>query len=400
MKTMQKLKNKYYEKFDRELFVNCAPFWLKYGVDKVNGGLINCLDREGKVFSEDKSVWMQGRCGWMYSYLSNSFGENSEYLKFAKSCIDFEDKYCFDTDGRMYFKVTSDGRPLRKRRYWFSESFYILACAEYSIATGDNDALLNAVKVYDMIWKIFLNSQNDPFKIHPKTYPETRSFKPLSEPMIMLNVSYIMRKADKKRTDYYNKNIDKCLSEIRAHYFPEKNAMLENITEENGYLNTTADGRIVNPGHDMECAFFLANEANYRNDKDLLNFAEKVFTDAISRGWDKKYGGIFYFKDVENKPVEAYEHDMKLWWPHNEGINASLLLFSLTGKQEYAEWFEKITKYAFKHFSDSKFGEWYGYLRRDGKVTEPPCKGCTFKGPFHVMRCLASVLKIFDGKTL
>ena len=27
-------------------------------------------------------------------------------------------------------------------------------------------------------------------------------------------------------------------------------------------------------------------------------------------------------------------------------------------------------------------------LRRDGKPTEPPCKGSTFKGPFHVPRSL------------
>ena len=56
------------------------------------------------------------------------------------------------------------------------------------------------------------------------------------------------------------------------------------------------------------------------------------------------------------------------------------------------------TKYSFEHFSDRKYGEWYGYLRRDGLPTMPPCKGCTYKGPFHVMRCLSSVLCIFDDK--
>ena len=40
------------------------------------------------------------------------------------------------------------------------------------------------------------------------------------------------------------------------------------------------------------------------------------------------------------------------------------------------------------HFADSEYGEWYGYLRRDGKPTEPPCKGSTFKGPFHLPRML------------
>lgn len=398
MNTLQDLKKKYYGEFEKELFEYCAPFWLKYGKDDVNGGIINCLDREGKVFSEDKSVWMQGRCGWMYSHLYNLFGGNKEYLDFAKSCIDFENAHCFDKDGRMYFKVTIDGKPLRKRRYWFSESFYIVACAEYYMATGDEKCLKDAVRVYDMVWSIFENPANDPFKIFPKTYPETRQLKPLADPMILLNVSSIMRRADKARTAVYDAHIDVCLKEIKTHYFADKKAMLENVTPDNKYLGITADGRIVNPGHDMECAFFLAQEADYRGDKELLSFAETVFKDAFARGWDSEYEGIFYFKDVENRPVEAYEHDMKLWWPHNEGMNASLLLLALTGKAEYAKIFEKITEYAFEHFSDRKYGEWYGYLRRDGKPTEPACKGCTYKGPFHVMRCLSTVLAIFDGK--
>ena len=44
-------------------------FWLKYGMDPVNGGVYTCLDRKGEIYSTDKSVWMQGRCGWMFAHL-------------------------------------------------------------------------------------------------------------------------------------------------------------------------------------------------------------------------------------------------------------------------------------------------------------------------------------------
>ena len=52
------LKEKYYNQYKEELFTYVVPFWIKNGFDKVNGGVINCLDREGKEFSTDKSVWM------------------------------------------------------------------------------------------------------------------------------------------------------------------------------------------------------------------------------------------------------------------------------------------------------------------------------------------------------
>ena len=398
MNKMDALKDKYYDLYKEELNKYCAPFWLKYGNDEKYGGVINCLDREGKIFSYDKSVWMQGRCGWMYAHLSNLFGKNEEYLSFSKSCIDFLNKYCFDKDSRMYFKVTREGLPLRKRRYWFSESFYVSACIEYYRATGDKKCLDDARRIYDLIVAIYTNPENDPFKIFPKTYSSTRAFKSMAEPMILLNISSMMRLNDKERENYYNKNIDLCIEEIKHHYNKDLNVMLENITTDNKYLSDTSDGRIVNPGHDMECSLFLLQEALHRNDKELIGFTETVLLDALKIGWDNEYEGIFYFKDAEGMPVESYEHDMKLWWPHNEGIVASLLFYKTTGKEIYKEWFERLTDYAFKHFSDREYGEWYGYLRRDGKPTMPPCKGCTYKGPFHVMRCLASVLCIFDDK--
>ena len=95
--------------------------------------------------------------------------------------------------------------------------------------------------------------------------------------------------------------------------------------------------------------------------------------------------------------MEAYEHDMKLWWPHNETVIASLMLYKETGKEEYKKIFDQVCDYAFTHFSDKEYGEWFGYLRRDGKPTEPPCKGHTYKGPFHVMRMLAKCMVLLKN---
>ena len=396
---MEELKKKYYELFESELFDSCVPFWLKNGVDGVYGGVKNCLDRFGKAYSTDKSVWMQGRTAYTFSHLCNQFGKKEEYLSFAKSCIDFENEHCFDnSDGRMYFTVTEDGKPLRKRRYWFSETFYIIANAEYYMASGDEKRLADAVKYFDFVYKMYKNPSSDPYKITPKTVAQTRRLKALAQPMIMLNVSSIMRKADKKNAARYTEIITGLIEDIKVFYKPELKALLECVTDEGEYLAEASEGRVVNPGHDIEASWFLLEEGIYRGDKELIAFAKTIFDDAIARGWDEDYGGIIYFKDAEGNPVEAYEHDMKLWWPHNEAIIASLYLYEYKGEKKYKEWFEKIVGYAFSHFSDKEYGEWLGYLRRDGKPTEPPCKGHTYKGAFHVMRMLCKVLEIFDNK--
>lgn len=381
------------QKFKDELLNSCIPFWLNHGADNEYGGLLNCLDREGKVYSEDKSVWMQGRAGWMFSYIYNHIEKKKKYLTFAKSCIDFATKYCIDTDGRMFFTVTRDGKPLRKRRYWFSETFYIMANAEYYMATKETGYLETARKYFDFVYGMYKDPATDPYKITPKSYSGTRDIKTLANPMILLNVASIMREADTERFQYCDDIITSLIADIRCFYKPEYHAMFENISAaDNSVILNSATCRVINPGHDIECSWFLLEEAVKRKDEEMIGFAKEVFDNAFAFGYDKEYGGITYFKDVLGMPVEAYEHDMKLWWPHNETVIASLMLYKVTGKEEYKEIFDRICDYAFSHFSDPKYGEWFGYLRRDGKPTEPPCKGHTYKGPFHVMRMLSKCL--------
>lgn len=389
-----------YKKFKDELLNSCVPFWLKNGVDKEYGGVITCLDKMGRIYSDDKSVWMQGRCGWMFSYIYNHIEKRQEYLDFAKSCIDFASKYCIDkVDGRMYFSVTRDGKPLLKRRYFFSETFYIMANAEYYMATGSEAYLENAKKYFDFVYRIYKDPNSDPYKITPKGFAETRNLKTFANPMILLNVASIMREADKERGDYYNEIIIELIKDIKCFYKPEYEATFENIrVEDDGVVLNSSPCRVINPGHDIECAWFLLEEGIKRNDSEIKAFAETMFNKAFSLGWDEEYGGIIYFKDILGFPVERYEHDMKLWWPQNETIIASLMLYKETGEEKYKEIFDKVCDYAFTHFSDREYGEWYGYLRRDGKPTEPACKGHTFKGPFHVMRMLAKCLVLLDGK--
>ncbi|MDD7386657.1 MAG: AGE family epimerase/isomerase, partial [Firmicutes bacterium] len=157
------------------------------------------------------------------------------------------------------------------------------------------------------------------------------------------------------------------------------------------FRSDVTEGRMVNPGHDVECSWFLMEYANLHGDAELHKKAEEVFRTAIENGWDKEYGGLLYFRDALGNPPEAYEHDMKLWWPHNEIMIASMMAYRDTKDEYYLNWFKRCIDYVKKYFSDPAYGEWYGYLRRDGMPTMPSTKGSTFKGPFHLPRSLTMV---------
>lgn len=368
-----------------------ADFWLEHGMDERHGGVYTCLDRKGEIYSTDKSVWMQGRCAWTYSYLCHVYGVKQKWLDAAKSCLDFLEEHCVNHEagGRLYFTVTEDGRPLRQRRYNFSEGFYCIGNAEYYGVTGDLENLKRACRAYKLIYDLNNGLIEDPTGFGPKTIAETRSGRSLGDPMIFLNIISIMRRVDPANTEEYDRHAKECVERITGeHYRPELGCTLESVNADGEPELWYTAGRVVNPGHDIECSWFLMDEANYQGNAELHETACDIFKLAIEAGWDDDFGGILYFIDAKGLPTEAYEHDMKLWWPHDEALIAASKAYRDTGDAYYLDWMLKVLEYCKEHFADPEYGEWFGYLRRDGIPTEPSTKGSTFKGPFHVPRAL------------
>ena len=375
----------------------CVDFWLAHGMDRENGGVYTCLDRTGEVYSTDKSVWMQGRCAWTFAHLCRLYGERPEWMEAAKSCLDFLEEHCINREagGRLYFTVTAEGKPLRQRRYCFSEGFYAIANAEYYGLTGEVEHLERARRAYEMIYNLNNGLIEDPTGLGPKTIAETRSGYALGDPMIFLNIIGIMRRVDPANAEEYDRHARECTDRIvNWHYRPELGCTLESVNLEGEPELWYTAGRVVNPGHDIECSWFMMDEANYRGDEELHRTAEQIFRLAIEAGWDEEFGGLLYFIDCKGLPTEAYDHDMKLRWPHNEIMIAASKAYRDTGDAYYLDWLLSTIDYCKEHFADPEFGEWYGYLRRDGLPTMPPTKGSTFKGPFHVPRALSMTERV------
>ena len=374
--------------YEKEL-KQTLDFWYNHGYDKVNGGFYTCLERTGNVFDTDKAVWAQGRGLWVFSKAYNFIEKDERYLSCAKHAYEFITKKCYDDDKRMFFTVTGDGQSIQKRRYWFSESFSVVGSAELYRATGDIKQLLNARDTFDTLLKV----KTGEIATTPKFNPETVNLIGLASPMILLITSQILREIDIEKKDYYHDIITDAIAEIKLHYHPECKALFENVAPD-GSRVAGSRGRFVNPGHAIEASWFLMNEAEYRNDKELLEVALNILNWSFELGWDKEFGGLLYFVDIENKPVQALEWDMKLWWPHNEMLIAFLMAYKHTNDEKYLDLYKLVHEYTFAHFKDEEYGEWYGYLRRDGSVSTD-LKGNIFKGPFHIPRCeLENILLI------
>jgi N-acylglucosamine 2-epimerase len=365
--------------YHQQLVDSTMAFWFPRSVDEVYGGFMFMRDADGTLIDDDKAVWIQGRAVWMLSTLYNTIEPRESWLEAARIGFEFLNKYCFDTDGRMFFHVTRDGKPIRKRRYFFSETFYVIAAAAYAKASGDKEAAALAKKIFSRCVEYARHPE-----LLPAKYTNTRPSKGIGVPMILLNT------AQQLRYNLPDVDLDALIMEFIAEI--EKDFVKHDIrcvmeqVAPDGSVIDHIDGRTLNPGHAIEGAWFILHEAKCRgNDQRLIKLGCAMLDYMWERGWDQEYGGILYYRDVFNKPVQEYWQDMKFWWPHNEAIIATLLAYVLTKNEKYAQWHKQIHEYAYEKFLDKTHGEWFGYLHRDGTIAQT-AKGNLFKGPFHLPR--------------
>ncbi|HTN37973.1 MAG TPA: AGE family epimerase/isomerase [Arachidicoccus sp.] len=367
--------------YKHQLLDDTLPFWFPRSFDHEYGGYLFMRDSDGSLLDDDKAVWIQGRAAWLLATLYNTVEQKEEWLTGAKLGIDFLLKHCFDKAGEMYFHVTRDGKPIRKRRYFFSETFAVIALSAYAKAADDQQIADKARELFGRC----IDYANGCLQ-RPAKFEATRPGKGIGIPMIMINTAQQVRETigDPRCTPL----IGEWIKEIQTDFVKDDIRCVMEQVAPDGSIIDHIDGQTLTPGHAIEGAWFILHEARMNINGDapaLIKLGCNMLDYMWERGWDKEYGGILYFRNVNDKPVQEYWHDMKFWWPQNEAIIATLLAYTLTGDEKYRQWHEMIHQYAYAHFHDKEHGEWFGYLHRDGTLSQT-AKGNLFKGPFHLPR--------------
>ena len=278
------------------LLKDTLPFWIPRCIDHEYGGFLMSLDQDGSLVDSDKGVWQQGRFTWLLGELYNEVEPREEWLTWLKHGIDFLDEFCFDpSDGRMWFQLTRDGKPIRKRRYAFSESFAAIAYGEYALATGD----LQYAKKAAATFEAFINHHQAPQGVQPK-YTDVRPMRGIGFPMIGIVTAQELRKSI--HLDSADQWIDQWIDDIRQmHCHPDRNCVVETVGK-HGEIIDSYEGRTLNPGHAIEGAWFIMWEGKLRQDPSLVNLGCQMLDWMWDRGWDQEFGGLRYFVDLNGNP--------------------------------------------------------------------------------------------------
>jgi len=379
----------YAARYREELVQRILPFWLNHSIDKEHGGFFTCLDRDGSVYDTDKFMWLQGRQVWCFSYMYHHLEQRPEWLEIAMNGARFMEKHGRDAEGNWYFSLTADGKPLVQPYNIFSDCFATMAFAALDKAAPNEHYRNIATQTFENI----LRRRHNWKGIYNKAYPGTRPLRNFSLPMILCNLSLELEHViGSERVDAF---IPEVIDEVmNVFYQPSLGLILENVNEDGSFADCF-EGRLLNPGHAIEAMWFIMDLGKRLGDEQLIRKACNIMLDTIEYGWDKQYGGIFYFLDAHGHPPQQLEWDQKLWWVHVEALVALAKGHTLTGDERCAAWFQKIHDYTWKHFRDAEYGEWFGYLNRRGEVLLP-LKGGKWKGCFHIPRSLYQVWKTLE----
>ena len=373
------------DRVSEELWQSVLPFWMRHSLDEEHGGYFNQLDRDGQRFGDDKHVWLQGRQVWMLSklYLDK---DDRALLDGARLGAEFLAAHAVGADGRAFFQLARDGAPIGLQRKIFSECFLVMAYAEYARASGDMSYRGRALELFERVLALV----EDPTPLGRPQLAGQRAGQDLAVPMILLNLVAELRGAPGSETfddrDDYDAIERDCVRRVMLHFDRERRLVREHVAPDGGLIDAP-EGRLLNPGHVVEAAWFLAEYARRIGDAQLAQDAFAMMEGALDVGWDPEHGGLFYFLDADGFSPLQLEWSMKLWWPHCEAMIGTLVAWRATGDARWWARFEEVATWTMDRFCDPEHGEWFGYLTREGEVSQR-FKAGPYKGCFHVPRAL------------
>ena len=376
----------YSARYGRELTDSVIPFWEKHCVDAQYGGYFTSLDRDGTVYDTTKYMWMQWRIVYMFSelYLAGIVGEPG--VRIAEDGFDFLYRHGRDEAGRYYFALNRQGVPAMAPYSLFSDCFAAMGSAKLDRITGKQlhaDAAIEAMNNYLARAKSGRSALQ-----WDKSMPGKTPYLSLGHYMMMANLGLIMNEC--LNSSEFDSAMDTAVDMVlNKFYSKEFGLVFENMPAEgDGPDLTSSIGRQMNPGHVLEAMWFLLNHLEHVPGSGReISAISRIIADTLEFGWDDEFGGIFYFMDALGKPHLELQHDMKLWWVHNEATLACLHAYKATGDGKFLDWFDKVDRYTWSHFPDPEYGEWFAYCNRRGEVTSS-MKGGKWKTFFHVPRAL------------
>ena len=146
------------------------------------------------------------------------------------------------------------------------------------------------------------------------------------------------------------------------------------------------------PGHQTEWSKLLVILHKHRPEEWMIERARFLFDNALDKGWDDTYGGIYYGYAPNG---EICDSD-KYFWVTAESFATAALLADVTGEEKYWDWYDRMWEYAWAHLVDHKYGAWFRILTRDNQAYSDEKSSAGAKCDYHTFGACLEVYRLLN----
>jgi len=388
------------QELEVELKGNILPYWMKYTPDRDHGGFHGEVSHFNVPLEKaPKGAIMNTRILWTFAAAHRMYPE-AAYLETAHRAYHYIRDHFIDTEyGGVFWEVDYQGNVSAPRKQIYALAFTIYAMTEYHMACGDKDALETAIALFKLIEEHALDSDKGGY-----TEALSREWKAVED----------LRLSEKDDNESKTMNTHLHILEAYANLYriwkdPRLETALENIIilfldrfvdSETFHLNLffdddwTLKSDLISYGHDIECTWLLHEAAEILEKPELVNQTGELalkMTRANSQGLDTD-GGLFY----EFFPSDLRLDSDKHWWPQAEAMVGYFNAYQLSGKEDFALKALGSWEFIKENLVDSKYGEWYWSVDREGTPQTSKEKAGFWKCPYHNGRACMELIRRFD----
>lgn len=376
---------------------NILPYWINKMQDNGNGGFFGRITGEEQLVAiADKGAILNARILWTFASAYRLFGKE-EYLDAATRAKEYIINHFYDKEfGGIYWALDYKGEPVDTKKQIYALGFAIYGLSEYARATGDNEALDYAVRLYHSIEEYSFDKENNGY-----FEALTRDWQPIedmrlsekdaNEKKTMNTHLHILEPYTNLYRVWKDEGLHKQLANL-IHVFLDK--ILDKQTH---HLNLFFDEnwnnkyRIISYGHDIEASWLLHEAALVLGDKVILEEVEAVvpmIAEAAKEGLQPD-GSMIYELDRATGRKDFDRH----WWVQAETVVGYLNIYQYYHHDEAFNEAMQCWDFIKQHLVDNKNGEWYWSMKADGTVNTTDDKAGFWKCPYHNGRMC---MEIFD----
>ncbi len=322
-----------------------------------------------------RETWITSRMAHVYSMGTMMNHEGSGALADA-AIKGLRGELHDDEHGGWYAGLTSDGQVLPTKQC-YAHAFVILAASSALLADrpGARELLKDALEIYDkFFWDEKLGLSVDTWNTEFTQLDDYRGIN-----ANMHTVEAFLAAADALDNENYRLRAGRIISHVIGWARENNYRIPEHFTSDwKPDLECNKDKPDDNfkpygatPGHGIEWSRLIVQWAvsTYGNDgentADYIKIAEKLYNRAVEDGWNVDGApGICYTTGWDGKPIV---HD-RMHWTLAEAINASAVLYRVTGNEKYKNDYAAFMEYLDTKVLDHKTGSWFHQLDRNNQL--------------------------------